>query len=200
MYEYIGKDGKLYKIGDYYEEAIDLQNIISQGTKAQGRVAKARLKELDKDFKWSIRDAETGAENLGKEGFSNREWDGKTTPKLYKGETIVSQGDTGVTVRNEKGFDRYITINPNVTEAQTATLQAEGYDTGEEEAMAEQTGDYSYLEAHLKAKEDKERKDKQTLLLVYVVLEKEEQPNNRLKTLRLRVLVIQIVKKNVKRY
>ena len=36
---------------------------------------------------------------------------------------------------------------------------AEGYDTEEEEAMAEQTGDYSYLEAHLKSKEDQKKKD-----------------------------------------
>ena len=40
--------------------------------------------------------------------------------------------------------------------------EAEGYDTGEEEAMAEQTGDYSYLEAHLKAKEDKKKDDDKT--------------------------------------
>ena len=37
--------------------------------------------------------------------------------------------------------------------------EAEGYDTEEEEAMAEQTGDTSYLEAHLKAKEDQKKKD-----------------------------------------
>tara|TARA_R110002012_G_scaffold165010_1_gene327334 strand:+ start:522 stop:854 length:333 start_codon:yes stop_codon:yes gene_type:complete len=37
--------------------------------------------------------------------------------------------------------------------------EAEGYDTEEEEAMAAQTGDTSYLEAHLKAKEDQKKKE-----------------------------------------
>ena len=117
--------GEVFNLFDLYPEAKELQTIIAKGGKGSKKLVK-KLNQLDKDFKWSLNDLVRGTDLEGKDGFTNNDdistiqeaeqTFGKKIPSSFTEATnpfrirgsVVGAGEKGITIRNEKGYLRFI--------------------------------------------------------------------------------------------
>ena len=135
--------GEVFNLFDLYPEAKELQTIIAKGGKGSKQLVK-KLNELDKDFKWSLNDLVRGTDLEGKDGFTNNDeistieeaeqTFGKKIPASFTEATnplrirgsVVGAGDKGITIRNEKGYLRFIPFGEEVVEKPAPSPEPEG--------------------------------------------------------------------------
>lgn len=156
LYQYTDTEtGEVYSMGDYFPEASELMELYANNpTPAIKRI----LTDLDKDFKYNLRDELLG-DTPGKQGFSNDVIDtmsgaenavGKKLPtylrspddprRLRDTSEVVSYGSKGITIRNEKGYLTFVPFTAKDKVAPTEELQPEQQPPPDPQALLSELG------------------------------------------------------------